>query len=331
MKVAVTGGSGVVGGAVVRHLIDAGHDVSALARSSVAIDRVSRMGAVPVEGDVLDAASLMSLVRDAEIVYHVAGVNDLCTQDGEMMWRVNVEGTRAVMTACRSVGVRRLVHTSSAVTIGEAKGVVADENTVHRGFFLSGYERSKHAAERVLLNEADGLDVVSVNPSSVQGPGRATGTGRIFLAAADGRLPLLFDTQISLVDIDDCARGHLLAAERGVTGERYLLSGATMSMKQAMRLLSRAIGRKLTPLYVTPVAVRAVAAAVEWGFQLARRQPPFCREAARVLLHGHRYDGSRAARELGLAYTPVENTIRRSLDWFEDRGLLNPGHDRTIQ
>lgn len=331
MKVAVTGGSGVVGGAVVRHLIDAGHDVSALARSSVAIENVARTGAVPVEGDVLDAASLMSFVRDAEIVYHVAGVNDMCLQDPELMWRVNVEGTRAVMTACRSAGVRRLVHTSSAVTVGEPKGVVADENTAHRGFFLSEYERSKHAAERVLLNEANGLDVVSVNPSSVQGPGRATGTGRIFLAAASGRLPLLFDTHISLVDIDDCARGHLLAAERGATGERYLLSGATLSMKQAMRLLSRETGRKLTSLYLSPVAVRAVAAGVEWGFQLAGRRPPFCREAARVMLHGHRYDGSRAARELGLTYTPVEDTIRRSLDWFEDRGLLNPGHDGTIQ
>lgn len=331
MKVAVTGGSGVVGGALVRHLIDAGHDVSALARSPTATERVASMGAIPVQGDVLDATSLMSLVRGAEVVFHVAGVNDMCTRDPELMWRVNVEGTRAVMTACRSEGVGRLVHTSSAVTVGEANGVVADENTVHRGFFLSEYERSKHAAERVLLNEADGLDVVSVNPSSVQGPGRATGTGRIFLAAANGRLPLLFDTWVSLVDIDDCARGHLLAAERGVTGERYLLSGATLSMKEAVRLLSRATGRRLAPRYVTPVAVKAVAAAVEWGYQLARRQPPFCREAARVMVHGHRYDGSMAARELGLVYTPIEVTIRRSLDWFEDRGLLNPGHDRAIQ
>jgi dihydroflavonol-4-reductase len=331
VRVAVTGGSGVVGGAVLRHLVDGGHDVAALARSPGAVEKLAGAGAVPVEGDVLDAATLMPLVRGAEVVYHVAGINDMCTRDAALMWRVNVEGTRAVMTACRSEGVRRLVLTSSAVTIGEREGVVADENTVHRGFFLSEYERSKHAAERALLNEADGLDVVSVNPSSVQGPGRATGTGRLFLAAANGRLPLLFDTRISLVDIDDCARGHLLAAERGISGERYLLSGATLSMKEAMRLLSRATGRRLNPWYVTPAAVRAAAATVEWLFQLMGRQAPFCREAARVMLHGHRYVGSRATGELGLVYTPVEDTIRRSLDWFEDQGLLSPGDDRTSQ
>ena len=329
MKVAVTGGSGVVGGAVLRHLVETGHDVRGLARSPAAAEKVGRMGAVPVEGDVLDTASLIPLVADVEVVYHLAGMNDMCPRDPELMWRVNVEGTRAVMTACRSEGIRRLVHTSSAVTLGEIEDVVADEDTVHRGFFLSEYERSKHAAERVLLNEADGLDVVSVNPSSVQGPGRSTGTGRIFLAAANGRLPFLFDTQISLVDIDDCARGHLLAAERGVTGERYVLSGATLSMKKAMRLLSRSAGRRLHSWYVTPGAVEGVATVVEWAYQLAGRQPPFCREAARVMLHGHRYDGSKASRELGLVYTPIEDTIRRSLDWFEDQGLLSPGHDRS--
>ena len=329
MKVAVTGGSGVVGAVVLRHLVETGHDVSALARSPTSAEEVENAGAVPVEGDVLDTASLIRLVEDAEIVYHVAGMNDMCPRDPEMMWRVNVEGTRAVMTACRAEGIRRLVHTSSAVTLGEGEGVVADEDTVHRGFFLSEYERSKHAAERVLLNEADGLDVVSVNPSSVQGPGRSTGTGRIFLAAANGRLPLLFDTQISLVDIDDCARGHLLAAERGVTGQRYVLSGATLSMKKAMRLLSRATGRRHRSWYVTPGVVKGVGAIAEWAYQLTGRQPSFCREAARVMLHGHRYDGSRASRELGLIYTPIEDTIRRSLDWFEEQGLLSPDHDRS--
>ncbi len=327
MKVAVTGGSGVVGGAVVRHLLEAGHEVSALARSMVAAEKVGKLGAIPVEGDVLDSASLMRLVQDAEVVYHVAGVNDMCSEDPELMWRVNVEGTRSVMAACRSEGVRRLVHTSSAVTVGEGEGIVANEDTVHRGFFLSEYERSKHAAERVLLNQADGLDVVSVNPSSVQGPGRATGTGRIFLAAANGSLPVLFDTRISLVDIDDCARGHLLAAERGITGERYLLSGAALSMKEAMRLLSRATGRSLHPWYINPAAVKAAATVIEWGFKRLGRQPLFCREAARVMLHGQRYDGSKATRDLGLAYTPVEDTIRRSLDWFEEQGLLSPAHD----
>lgn len=319
----MTGGSGVVGGALIRHLVRSDHEVRALSRSPVSAQQLVELGAQPVEGDVLDTSALRTLVDGTEVVFHVAGVNDLCPPDPGTMWRINVEGTRAIMTACRSEGIRRLVHTSSAVTVGEPQGTLATEDTPHRGFFLSEYERSKHEAERVLLNEANGLDVVSVNPSSVQGPGRSTGTGRIFLAAANKRLPVLFETAISVVDIDDCARGHVLAAERGAAGERYLLSGAVLEMHDAMRLLSAELGRPLSPWYLKPGAVTAMSAIVERVFGLAGRQPPLCREAARVLLHGHRYDGSRATRELGLEYTSVEDTITRTIDWFTDQGLLS--------
>ena len=196
MRVAVTGGTGIVGSALVRHLVGDGHEVFALSRSPASAERIVGLGAAPVTGDVLDVDRLRTLVGGAEVVYHVAGINEMCSTNPERMWRVNVDGTRAVMTACHFEGVRRLIHTSSAVTIGEKQGEVANETSAHRGFFLSEYERSKHEAERVLLNEADGLDVVSVNPSSVQGPGRATGTGQILLAAANRRLPFLFDTTI---------------------------------------------------------------------------------------------------------------------------------------
>lgn len=322
MRVAVTGGSGIVGSALVRHLVRDDHEVFALSRSAASAERIVAHGAVPITGDVLDVDSLRALVSGSEVVYHVAGINEMCSASPERMWRVNVDGTRAVMTACHFEGVRRLIHTSSAVTIGEKQGEVADETSPHRGFFLSEYERSKHEAERVLLNEADGLDVVSVNPSSVQGPGRATGTGRILLAAANRRLRLLFDTAISIVDIDDCARGHILAAERGSTGERYLLSGAVLSMREAMRLLSAETGRDLSPWYVTPGVVMTAASLLERLARLTGRHPPLCREAARVMLHGHSYDGTKAQRELGLAYTPISDTIRRTLDWFDNEGLL---------
>lgn len=325
MRAAITGGSGVVGSALIRHLVAAGNEVVALARSAVSRKKLEDMGAATIEGTILDPEALSALTRDAEVVYHVAGVNEVCPSDPEMMWRVNVEGTRAVMAACRRMGVRRLVHTSSAVTIGERQGTIATEDSEHRGFFLSEYERSKHEAERVLFEASGGLEVVSVNPSSVQGPGRSTGTGRIFLAAARGDLPVLFHTNISLVDIDDCAAGHLLAAERGVPGRRYLLSGASLSISEAVRLLSRETGRGISPWYVTEGVVRGAAAVVEAVWRLRRRPPPFCREAARIMIHGHRYDGSRAVRELGLRYTPIIETIRKTLAWFGEAGLLN--HD----
>lgn len=322
MKTAVTGGSGVVGSVVVSHLVDAGHDVIALARSERSETKLAGLGATVSPGNVLDSDSLERLVQGCDWVFHVAGINELCSKDPGYMWQVNVEGTRLVMDASRQAGVTRLIHTSSAVTIGQNSGVVADEDTVHRGWFLSAYEESKTEAERVLFEESEGLGVVAVNPSSVQGPGRSTGTGRLLLDAARGKLPFVIDTSFSMVDIDDCARGHLLAAEAGKPGSRYLLSGTTLTMADALTVMAEVVGRDLSPATIPGWLVSPVAALVEWGARISGRKAPFCREMARVMKHDHRYDGSRATRELALSYTPIETTLRGVVDWFRREGLL---------
>lgn len=324
MRVAVTGGSGVVGTAVTNRLVESGHQVKALAHSTGSAAKLAYIGATPVPGDVLDYDSVRSLVDGCEWVFHIAGVNEMCTRDSNHMWRVNVEGTRIVMNACRDARVSRMIHTSSVVALGERKGEIATESASHRGFYLSEYERTKTEAERLLFTEARGLDVVAVNPSSVQGPGRATGTGRIVLNAARGKLPFLIDTTISLVDIDDCARGHLLAAERGTAGERYLLTGATLTTREAVALLSEMTDHDVSPRFLPTGIIYAISVVVEIVFKVIRRQAPICREAVRVIDHGHHYDGSRATRELGLDYTPLEETIRRTVEWFADEGLLHP-------
>lgn len=323
MKVAVTGGSGVVGRAVVRHLVDAGHSVRALARSAETARTLTDLGAEPVSGDLLDVDSLGRLVDGAEWVFNVAGVNQLCPIDPDRLWQINVEGTRRLMVACQRQGVPRLVHTSSAVTIGEAEGEVGSETTAHRGYYLSHYERTKTESERIVLTERGDLDVVVVNPSSVQGPGRATGTGRLLLEALRGRLPVLVDSVFSLVDIDDCARAHLLAAEKGVTGERYLLSGATVTTREAVSLLSAISDRRVRARFLRPGVFSAFGTAVGGVWSLAGRDAPLCAEMVRVMLHGHRYDGSRATSELGLAYTALEQTLRRTVEWFTAEGLLD--------
>lgn len=328
MKTAVTGGSGVVGAAVIRHLVEAGHEVNALVRSDKAAVKLRATGATPVVGDVLEPESLAPLLLGCDWVFHVAGVNELCSLDPRHMWEVNVEGTRNVVASCRAATVGRLIHTSSAVTIGEESGVVATEETPHRGYYLSDYERSKTEAERVVFAEAGALDVISVNPSSVQGPGRATGTGGMVLRAARGKMRYVVDTTISLVDIDDCARGHLAAAEKGVPGERYLLSGATVTMAEAIEMLSEATGRELRPRYLPTGLAVALSIPLELAYRLAGRLPPVCREAVRVISHGHRYDGSRATRELGVEYTPLVETIRRTIDWFRAEGLVEESWPR---
>ncbi len=322
MKVAVTGGSGVVGRALVRHLVAAGHQVRALARSSESAASFGSLGVEPVTGDVLDRASLDPLVVGSDWVFHVAGVNEMCSKDPRLMDRVNIEGTAKVLSACQNAGVGRLVHTSSAVTMGEAHGTIGSESSPHRGTYLSRYECSKHRSERLLFEQSGDLDVVAVNPSSVQGPGRATGTGKLVLDVVNGRLPFLVETNVSIVDIDDCAEGHILAAEHGANGERYLLSGASLEISQMIEIVSKISGRHLEPRFVPGWLAMAGAAIVEGSARVAGRTAPVCREMVRVLRAGHVYDGSRASRELGLQYTAFEATVRRTMEWFEAQGFL---------
>jgi dihydroflavonol-4-reductase len=323
-RVFVTGGSGVVGGAVVDRLVSRGEDVIALARSAPARAVLERRGARVVEGDLLDPASLAAGMDGCALVYNAAGVNSLCVRDPAPMLRVNVDGAAAAVRAAARAGVPRVVHTSSAATLGERHGEVGREDTPHRGSYLSTYERSKAEGERAALaaGRESGVEVVCVNPSSVQGPGRASGTGRILLAFLDGRLKVFVDTNVSLVDIDDCAEGHILAAERGVAGERYLLNGIALTLSEALALAAEVAGVQRRPRLLPRAVALPAASVAEAGFRLARREPPVCREMVRTLLHGHRYDGSRAERELGLRYTEPRETVRRTVEWARAEGLL---------
>ena len=295
-----------------------------LARSDEARRYLEGAGARAVAGDLGDEDSLALGMKGCDVVYHVAGLNGMCLRNPSELKLVNVEGSRAVLRAAARAGARRLVYTSSATTIGERRGTVGHEASAHRGFFLSAYERSKFDAERLLFEEAgaQGIELVSVNPSSVQGPGRSGGTARILRAYLNGRLRLFLDTEVSIVDIDDCARGHLLAEERGVAGERYILSGATMTTATAIDTIGRVTGLQERPRAVPPGLAVIGAAVVEVGARLARRDAPVCREMVRTLVHGHAYDGSRAVRELGLAYTPLDATLRRTAEWLVEQGLV---------
>jgi dihydroflavonol-4-reductase len=294
-----------------------------MARSSQSAKVLDQLGASVVTGDIFDVDALTRLVKGRRRVFHIAGVNEMCSRDPDLLWHVNVEGSRSVVDASARAGVERMILTSSAVTIGEPSGTIGTETSKHRGHFLSEYERSKTVAERLALDRVDDFEVVSVNPSSVQGPGRSTGTGAIFLAAARGRLPILVDAAFSLVDIDDCARGHLLAAERGVSGERYVLSGQATTIREAVGALGRLTGVRPRPWYVTPRAVTTLAPVVDAGLKMIGADSRLCAESTRVLLHGHSYDGSRATRELGLAYADLTDTLERTISWFRAEGLLN--------
>ncbi len=323
-RVFVTGGSGLIGGALVDRLVARGDHVVALARSQESATALAGRGAEVVRGDVLDGGALETGMRGCALAFNVAGVNTLCPTDAAPLYAANRDGARAVTAAAASTGVARLVHTSSAATLGEAEGAIGREDAAHRGWYLSDYERSKAEGERAVLDEArrSGLDVVLVNPSSVQGPGRTGGTGRILLALLDGRLPVFIDTRISVVDIADAVEAHLLAAARGAAGERYVISGATLTSREALAVLAEVSGRPVRVRFVPGAVAEAAGALAGAGFRGAGKRPPLCRDMVRTMRHGHAYDGSRAARELGLRYTPVQDTLRRTLEWARAEGLV---------
>jgi dihydroflavonol-4-reductase len=322
--VLITGATGFVGGAIARRLLADGRTVRVLARTPVAAAALEALGAEVAAGDMLEPDTVERAARGCEVVYHAAGVNGFCMRDPGPMRAANVTGTENVIAAAARAGARRVVYTSSAATIGEAAGVVANEDTPHRGSFLSHYERSKYDAERVaaLVAQRHAIELVCVNPASVQGPGRTGGTARLILDYANGRLHTLVRSRFSLLDVDDCTEGHVLAETAGQPGRRYLLSGVCVSTEEAIATVARITGVEHRTVNL-PRPVALAAGGVAGSLARARgRRPRLCREMVATLLHGHAYDGSRATRELGLHYRSFDEMVRRTLAWYVQEGMI---------
>jgi dihydroflavonol-4-reductase len=316
----VTGATGFLGRAIVQELVAAGRPVRALARSGTSEQRLTALGAEAVRGDLRDRSSLEAAFAGCDTVYHVAGANAFCVPDPRPMFEVNVAGSQAVVRAAAAAGVSRVVYTSSAATLDVAPP--SGRRQARR--FLSEYARSKYEAERVVMAESttSGMTVICVNPASVQGPGRTSGTARLLIGYLNGKLPAAVDGPLNVIDIADCTRGHLLAEERGVAGERYLLCGASMTLRSGLALLSRLTGLTDPPRFLPGKLALAAAACIEVAARARHKPTRYCREMVRTLIEGAPYDGAPAARELGLAYTPIEVTMRRTISWYIAQGLI---------
>ncbi len=321
----LTGATGFIGGALLRRMIADGRRVTALVRTPEAAAAVRAGGAEPVRGDVRDLDALRGGMEGAAVVYHASGVNAFCLRDPSEMMRVNIDGSVNVIRAAADTGVERVIYTSSAAAIGEEAGTVGTEDSPHRGSHHTWYERSKHEAEIAVLAEAEhlGVDVVCVCPSSVQGPGRTGGTARILIGYLNGRLRFAIDSTLSLVYIDDCVEGHLLAERRGVAGQRYLLNGSVLTVREAVALLGEIGGVQHRVRYLSRWTANAAGVMAGGVFRLLRRdRAPFCSEMAGALVHGHTYDGSRATRDLGLHYTEIRSSLEQTVAWLRTEGLV---------
>jgi dihydroflavonol-4-reductase len=324
----VTGATGFVGANVVRLLLERGDEVRVLVRRGSDLRNVDGLPVERAEGDLRDPASVREAVRGCRRVFHVAADYRFWARDPRDIYESNVGGTRNVMDACAAEGVERVVHTSTVGTIGlAALPAPCDETTAHApGQLTSHYKRSKLEAERLVLERAaQGLPAVVVNPSAPVGPWdvKPTPTGRILVDFARGRLPAYVDTGLNVVHVRDVAEGHLLAAERGRIGERYILGNRNMTLAEILAELGDLVGRA-PPRVRLPYACAWAAGAVSTAAAYVTRRPPaVALEAVRMSRRHMFFDAAKAARELGFTTTPVRRAFEDALAWFGERGYLD--------
>jgi dihydroflavonol-4-reductase len=325
MPALVTGGTGFIGANVARELVEAGDTVRVLARPGSDRRALADVPVEFVEGDLLDPASLRRAVRGVQTVYHVAADYRLWTADPATLYRTNVDGTRAVLEAAGDAGVSRIVHTSSVGALGIPKdGRPGTEDTpVTLADMVGAYKRSKFLGEQVALELARrGLPVVIVNPSAPVGPWdvKPTPTGQMIVDFIRGRMIATVDTGLNVVHVRDVARGHLLAAERGKPGERYILGHRDLPLAEIFGILADLTGRR-PPRFRVPYALAWVGAACCEGVaRLTRRPPAVPLTAVRMARKRMYFSSARAVRELGLPQTDVRVALADAVAWFDAHG-----------
>jgi dihydroflavonol-4-reductase len=327
--VLVTGASGFVGSAVVRALLAAGRKVRVLLRPSSDRRNVEGLAVENRFGSLTEPASLAAALEDCGALYHVAADYRLWVRDPRTMYDVNVEGTRSLMEAALAAGVERIVYTSSVATLGwRADGRVADETTPSTLADMIGhYKRSKFLAEAVVrdLVQTRDLRAVIVNPSTPVGPRdvKPTPTGRVIVEAAAGRMPAYVDTGLNVVHVDDVARGHLLAEEKGRIGERYILGGENLTLGEILRLIAGIVGRRPPKIQVPAALVWPVAAVEETLGWLIGREPFATREGLRMARHKMFFSSAKAERELGYQPRPAREGLADAIAWFRQAGMAS--------
>lgn len=326
MTTLVTGGTGFVGSAVVRALLNAGHDVRALVRPDSPARNLEGLALERVNGDLTDADSLRRAIRGCSALFHVAADYRLWTPDPEATYRVNVEGTRALMEAALAAGVERIVYTSSVAVLGlrEDGSPANEDDPVSLDDMIGHYKRSKYLAEetvRTMIRE-QGLPAVVVNPSTPIGPRdiRPTPTGRLIADAANGRIPAFVDTGLNLVHVDDVAAGHLLAYERGTVGERYILGGEDMALRDILARISAIAGCNAPRWRLSPGVVMPVAYAAEAWASLSGREPLVTVTGVRLARKRMYYSSAKARTQLGYAPRPADEALSDAVRWFRDNG-----------
>ncbi|MFZ0939932.1 MAG: hopanoid-associated sugar epimerase [Candidatus Sulfotelmatobacter sp.] len=322
MKAFVTGATGFLGSHVARVLAEQGAELRLLVRPASSLKNLEGLKAETAIGDLREAASLEKAISGCDTVFHVAADYRLWVRDPAEMYRSNVEGTRAILEAARKNGVRCVVYTSSVATIGfTGNGRPADEDSpVSLADMIGHYKRSKFMAEQVAMEAGrSGMRVVTVNPTTPVGEQdvKPTPTGRIVVDFLKGKFPAYVETGLNLVDVHECARGHVAALEKGKTAERYILGGENLSLKQILDKLG-AISGLPSPKVKLPYFVAYAAGLVDETVsgRLLGREPRATVETVRMGKKKMWASSAKAERQLGWKLVPADDALRRAVDWF---------------
>ena len=322
----VTGATGFLGSHVARVLADNGADMRLLVRSSSNPRNIEGLRADRALGDLRDPASLEKAMAGCDVVFHVAADYRLWVRDPNEMYRSNVEGTRAILEAARKNGVRRVVYTSSVATIGFTRnGYPANEDSpVSLADMIGHYKRSKFMAEQLALEAGrSGLEVVVVNPTTPVGDQdvNPTPTGRIVVDFLKRKFPAYVETGLNLVDVRECARGHVTALEKGKSGERYILGGENLTLKQILDMLAKITGLPSPRLKLPYIFAYAAGLTDEIVTgRLRGREPRATIDTVRMGAKKMFASSDKAERDLGWKIVPVESALRRAAEWFRGNG-----------
>ena len=330
MKAFVTGATGFVGSHVARALANQGAELRLLMRPSSRTDNIAELRAEVAMGDLREPDSLRQTMTGCEFVFHVAADYRLWVRDPKEMYQANVEGTRAVIQAAQESGVRRVIYCSSVATMGfTLRGDVVDESSpVPLADMIGHYKRSKFMAEQVALEAGrNGANVVVVNPTTPIGENdiKPTPTGRIVVDFLRRKFPAYVDTGLNLADVKEVARGHLLAMEKAKPGERYILGGENLTLKQILDKLAALTGLP-SPTLKVPHAVAMGFAAFDQFFTgvIRGKEPRATIEAVKMGRKKMFASSAKAERELGYNIVPVEDAMRRAAEWFRSHGYAAP-------
>ena len=323
----VTGGTGFVGAHVVRKLIERGDRVTCLVRPTSNRKLLEGLAVEIAVGDVTEIDSLLPHLSDVDELYHAAADYRLWARDPSEIYRTNVEGTRTVLEAARLIGVPHVVYTSTVGCLGLPEdGSPGDETTpVTRDELVGHYKKSKYEAEQVAIEfAASGLDVVIVNPSTPVGPGdiKPTPTGKIVLDFLRGKMAAYVDTGLNLISVEDCALGHLLAAEKGRTGERYILGNRNMTLREILETLARITNRPAPSVRIPHWVALAAACASTACARVRGAEPGIPIDGALMARKRMFFSSAKAVSELGLPQSPVDDALARAVEWFLENGYV---------